>query len=68
MSQKTNAIIESILFAAGDSISKSQLAEILEISEKKVENEIEKLRKFYIENERAEQHIPRWLRRGTDSV
>ena len=36
MSQKINAIIESILFAAGDSISKSQLAEILEISEKKV--------------------------------
>lgn len=53
MSLKFDAIIESILFAAGDSISKSQLAEILEISEKKVEDEVEKLKKFYKENERG---------------
>lgn len=53
MSQKYDSIIESILFAAGDSVPKNQLAEILEISEKEVEKEVETLRKFYKENERG---------------
>lgn len=53
MSQNYDSIIESILFAAGESISKSQLAQILEISEKKVDNEIKNLREFYKKNKRG---------------
>lgn len=53
MSQNFDSIIESVLFAAGDSIPKSHLAEILEISEKAVEKEIAKLEKFYKENKRG---------------
>ncbi len=53
MSQKYDSIIESILFAAGDSLPKSQLAEILEISESEVDKHIEVLRKFYKENNRG---------------
>jgi len=47
------SLLESLLFAAGDSVPKSQLAEILEISEKEVEKQIEKLRKFYKDNGRG---------------
>ena len=36
MSRKYDSIIESMLFAAGDSIPKGQLAEILEISVKEL--------------------------------
>lgn len=53
MSQNYDSIIESILFASGDSIAKSHIAEILEISEKSVEKEIEKLRNFYKNNNRG---------------
>ena len=53
MSQKYDSIIESILFASGESVPKSQLSEILDISESAVVKEIEKLRKFYKENERG---------------
>lgn len=53
MSQRYDSIIESILFAAGDSLPKSQIAEILEISEKEVDKEIEKLKNFYKENNRG---------------
>lgn len=53
MSQNYSSIIESILFAAGDSLPKSQIAEILEISVKEVDKQIEKLRKFYKDNNRG---------------
>ncbi|MBE7027940.1 MAG: SMC-Scp complex subunit ScpB [Ruminococcaceae bacterium] len=53
MSHKYDSIIESILFAAGDSLPKSQIAEILEISQKEVEEQIENLKTFYKENKRG---------------
>jgi len=53
MSHKYDSIIESILFAAGDSLPKAQLAEILQISQKEVEEQIENLKRFYKENNRG---------------
>lgn len=48
-----SSIIESILFAAGDSVPAGVLAGILEITREEVAQEIELLRSFYLENHRG---------------
>ena len=53
MTSKISGIIESMLFAAGEPVSKSMLSEILEISEKEVAEEIEKINSFYKKNLRG---------------
>lgn len=53
MSFNISSIIESILFAAGESVSKKELADILELTEEEIEAEVAKLFDFYRENERG---------------
>ena len=48
-----NSVLESLLFVAGDGITKSQLSEILEISAEELQAEIERLKQFYAQNERG---------------
>lgn len=49
----TSSVLESLLFVSGDGITISQLSEILEISNKEVLNEINKLKNFYESNNRG---------------
>lgn len=53
MSFNAGAIIESILFAAGDSVSRKELADILEMREEEIIREVEQLADFYRENNRG---------------
>ncbi len=48
-----SSVLESLLFVSGDGITKAQLAEILEISAKEVQKQIDDLRAFYKENGRG---------------
>ncbi len=47
------SLLESILFAAGDSVSKEQLAEIMEVSEADVEQAAQQLNQEYREHDRG---------------
>ncbi len=47
------SLLESILFAAGDSVPKDQLAEIMELSEEEVEKAADKLNEEYKERGRG---------------
>ncbi len=53
MSFNTDSIIESILFAAGESVSRKELADILEMTEEEIIKAVDKLSDFYRENERG---------------
>ncbi len=53
MSFRPDAVIESILFAAGDSVSRKELADIMEMSEEEIALCIQQLEDFYRENERG---------------
>lgn len=53
MSFNPGSIIESILFAAGESVSRKELASILEMTEEEIITEVERLADFYRENERG---------------
>ncbi|MBP3337749.1 MAG: SMC-Scp complex subunit ScpB [Clostridia bacterium] len=53
MTSKLGGIIESMLFAAGETLEISLIAEILEISEKDVRKEIEEINDFYKTNNRG---------------
>lgn len=53
MSFDPSAVIESILFAAGDSVSRKELAEIMEMSEDEIILCIQQLEDFYRENGRG---------------
>lgn len=53
MSFNTDSIIESILFAAGESVSRKELSDILEMSEDEIIKAVERLSDFYRENERG---------------
>ncbi len=53
MSFNPGSVIESILFAAGDSVSRKELADILDMSEEEITKEIERLSDFYRENDRG---------------
>lgn len=53
MNNNISGIIESMLFASGEPISAMQIAEILELSEKNVKDEIEKINDFYKANNRG---------------
>lgn len=53
MNRNLDSIIESILFAAGDCVSKKQLSEILEITADETVSSIENLRDFYKKNRRG---------------
>lgn len=48
-----SSVLESLLFVAGDGITVSQLAEILEISEKEVVSAADKLKSYYEEEKRG---------------
>lgn len=53
MSFDPSAVIESILFAAGDSVSRKELAEIMEMSEEEIILCVQQLEDFYRENGRG---------------
>ncbi len=53
MSFNTDSIIESILFAAGESVSRKELADILEMTEEEIIKAVDTLSDFYRENERG---------------
>ena len=53
MSFDPSAVIESILFAAGDSVSQKDLAEIMEMSEEEIILCVQQLEDFYRENGRG---------------
>lgn len=53
MSFNTDSIIESILFAAGESVSRKELADILEMTEEEIIKAVDRLSDFYRENERG---------------
>ena len=53
MSFNPGAVIESILFAAGDSVSRGELADILEMTEDEIAREVRLLDDFYRENGRG---------------
>lgn len=53
MSFDPSAVIESILFAAGDSVSQKELAEIMEMSEEEIILCVQQLEDFYRENGRG---------------
>lgn len=53
MSFEPSAVIESILFAAGDSVSQKELAEIMEMSEEEIILCVQQLEDFYRENGRG---------------
>ncbi len=48
-----DAVIESLLFVAGDGLAVSHIAEILEIDEDEVRVNVDKLKAFYKENNRG---------------
>lgn len=48
-----NSVLESLLFVSGDGITKSQLAEILELPIEELQAEIDALKVFYEENGRG---------------
>lgn len=48
-----DAVIESLLFVAGDGLAISHIAEILEIDENEVKVHVDKLKAFYKENNRG---------------
>lgn len=48
-----NSVLESLLFVSGDGITKSQIAEILELSKDELQSEIDALKTFYTENNRG---------------
>ena len=48
-----DTIIESLLFVSGDGLAVSHIAEILEIPENEVQAAVEKLKKYYIKNNRG---------------
>lgn len=53
MNSNISSILESILFAAGEAVSKKQLSEILDINENEIAKEIEELEQFYRLNNRG---------------
>lgn len=57
MNFDTSNLLESLLFAAGDSVPVSQLAEIMELTEAAVAEAAEKLNRQYTENGRGLQVI-----------
>ena len=48
-----NAVIESLLFVSGDGLSLSHIAEILELSDSEVRENVDKLKDFYKSNKRG---------------
>lgn len=48
-----SSVLESLLFVSGDGVTKSQLSEILEISEKEVNEQIKLLKDLYQSQERG---------------
>lgn len=48
-----DAVIESLLFVSGDGLTITHLSEILEISEEETRNHVDKLKEFYISNNRG---------------